>query len=437
MSSQLQSGRTRYRLDNAANIYPAIKSRKRPGLFRVSATLTEPVDPTLLQEAADATLARIPSFAVRMRSGLFWHYFSHSDEQIRVQPDVINPCMGLTPEKDNGFQIRVRYHDRRVALEVFHSVSDGSGALVFLKTLVAQYLRLRGIEVPATHGVLDCAEAPKPGEVVDDFTAFAGQSPPQRRRTSRAYHVPGTPLPFDEIIITTGTLLVEVIKAESKRFGVSITEYLVGTLLHVLTEIQISDALFRLRPVRLQVPVDLRRFHPSETLRNFASYVGPTIDPSQGEHTFEEILSSVHHYMRYEVTAKHLRSRVAMNIRTERNPLIRALPLFVKNRAINVGYALSGPAIHTSTLSNLGMVRLPDAMTPHIEAFDFLLGPSRVAHVDCAVVGYGDKLRINFSRVIQEPVVERAFFTTLVRHGVHVKVDSNTEATCPTVSSVA
>ena len=433
MNSQWQSGRRRYRLDNAANIYPAIKSRKRPGLFRVSATLMEPVDSGLLQEAANATLVRVPSFAVRMRSGLFWHYFSHSDEQIRVQPDVINPCMGLTPEKDNGFQIRVRYHDRRIALEVFHSVSDGSGAMVFLKTLVAQYLRLRGVEVPATHGVLDCDEAPRPGEVADDFVAFAGQSPPKPRRTSRAYHVSGTPLPFDDIDITTGTLSVEAIKAESRRFGVSITEYLAGTFLHVLTEIQTGEAPFRLRPVRLQVPVDLRRFHPSETLRNFASYVGPTIDPSQGEHTFEEILSSVHHYMRYEVTAKHLRSRVAMNVRTERNPLLRALPLFIMNRAINVGYALSGPAIHTSTLSNLGMVQLPAAMMPHVETFDFILGPSRVAHVDCAVVGYSDKLKITFSRVIEEPVVERAFFTFLVRQGVSVKVEANKEAACRTV----
>lgn len=155
VSNQVQSGRKRYRLDNAANVYPAVRSRKHPGLFRVSATLKEPVEPELLQQALKTTLRRIPSFSVRMRSGLFWHYFSHSDDPIYIQEDVINPCMVLSSSRDQGFQIRVRHHDRRVALEVFHSVSDGSGAMVFLKTLLAQYLILRGIAITPTDGVLD------------------------------------------------------------------------------------------------------------------------------------------------------------------------------------------------------------------------------------------------------------------------------------------
>ncbi|MBN1247909.1 MAG: hypothetical protein JXC32_09645 [Anaerolineae bacterium] len=432
VSSQAHDARRRYRLDNAANVYPAIKNRKRPGMFRVSATLRQQVEPDLLQEALDATLKRIPSFAVRMRSGLFWHYFSHSEDQIHIQEDVINPCMRLSPQKDNGFQIRVRHHDRRIALEIFHSVSDGSGALVFLKTLVGQYLRLDGTDIPATHGVLDCGQPPRPAEAADDFRAFAGQSPPTRRRKRHAYHVSGTKLPHHDINIITGTVPVGAVRAESKRHGVSITEYLTSVYLTVFNDIQKTESRHSRRPVRVQVPVDLRRFYPSETLRNFASYVGPTIDPTHGDYTFEEILSSVHHYMRYEITAKHLRSRVATNIRTERNLLIRMLPLFVKNRAISVGYQLSGPAIYTSVLSNLGVIEIPPEMAAHVEMFDFLLGPSRVANVDCAILGYDNQLRINFTRVIEEPAVERGFFTFLIKQGIPVKVESNKETTaCP------
>ena len=100
----------------------------------------------------------------------------------------------------------------------------------------------------------------------------------------------------------------------------SITEYLIGTYVHVLNSIQALEHRHRQLPVKVQVPVNLRRFHPTETLRNFSSYVGPGIDPTRGDYTFEEVLSSVHHFMRYEVTDKHLRSRVAANTRTEQNP---------------------------------------------------------------------------------------------------------------------
>ena len=385
------------------------------------------MQPALLQDALNTTLKRIPSFSVRMRSGLFWHYFSHAIEAPTIQEDVINPCMALSSHNDKGFQIRVRYHDRRVALEVFHSVSDGSGAIVFLKTLLAQYLALRGISVPATHGVLDCSVPPRAGETTDDFAAFAGESAPRSRRERRAYHVAGTLLPHHRIEIITGTLPVDAVKTEGRRYGVSITEYLTGVYLYVLYGIQRSVPRLRSLPVKVQVPVNLRQFHPSETLRNFSSYVNVGIDPSHGDYTLEEVLSSVHRFMRYEVTDKRMRSRVAVNIRTARNPLVRVMPLFIKNRVISLGYKLSGPAIFTSILTNLGVIQVPAEMAAHVEMFDFNLGPSQITNVNCAMLGYAGQLRINFARVIEEPIVEHAFFTFLVRQGIPVKVESNTE----------
>jgi NRPS condensation-like uncharacterized protein len=434
MNSQAEAVGKWYRLDNAANVYPAIKNKKRPNLFRVSATLRGPIEPERLQHALDITLKRIPSFSVQMRSGLFWHYFSHSEEQVRILEDVINPCMSLSSNKDNGFQIRVRHHDRRIGLEVFHSVSDGSGAMVFLKTLVAQYLTLGGVNVPATHGVLNCDGTSRPAETVDDFGAFAGRSTPKRERQRRAYHVSGTKLPYHDLDIITGTVPVNGLKDESRRHNVSITEYLTGVFLFVLYSFQRAEQRRHPLPVSVQVPVNLRQFHPSETLRNFSSYVCPSIDPTQGDYTFEEILSSVHHFMRYEVTAKQLHSRVATNIQAERNPFLRMLPLFVKNRAISLGYRLAGPAIYSSVLSNLGVVQVPPPMAAHVEMFDFILGPSQVTNIDCAVLGYDGKLRITFTRAIAEAFVERAFFTFLVRRGIPVKVESNKEQNeCPTV----
>ena len=184
-----------YKLDVAANLYPAIRSRKRPGIFRVSADLTQPIDRDLLQKSLDQVLKRIPSFAVKLHAGLFWHYFSESKDRIRVKDDVINPCMHITPQNNQNYLIRVRHHHNRIALETFHSITDGTGAMRFLKTLVAQYLSNQGIKIPLEGGIVDISKQPAPAEYEDAFKAFVAGKPGRKTQKNRSYHVMGQPLP--------------------------------------------------------------------------------------------------------------------------------------------------------------------------------------------------------------------------------------------------
>ncbi|MBN1267914.1 MAG: hypothetical protein JXA25_20650 [Anaerolineales bacterium] len=416
-----------YRLDNAAKLYPAIRSRKNPSTFRVSATMKDPVDPVILQQALDDTLIRLPGFSVRMRSGLFWHYFLQAGEPFRIQEDVVNPCMDFHTQDNGGYLIRVRYFDRRIALEVFHSITDGSGAMVFLKTMVGRYLQLRGIPITPGKGMLDCESSPEEEELADSFREFAGNSSPRSRREQQAYHVPGLALPGAVLNLITGTIPTDALRAEAIKHSVTVTEYLVSVLLFTLYQIQQKDKPRCKQPVKVSVPVNLRQFFPTQTLRNFSSYINPGVEPTQGEYHFDEVIRLVHHFIRYEATEKQLRGKVAANVSSEKSIFVRLAPLFLKNFIISMVYKGVGPTRFTSTLSNLGRVEIPEQMLDHIEHFDLILGPSRVTRVNCAVVGYNGSLRINFSRVIRETFVERAFFTFLVRQGIPVKIESNME----------
>jgi len=430
MTSSNQQGQLNpklYRLDTAANLYPAIRGRKRPGVFRVSATLTQPIRPDFLQLALNTTLKRIPSFSVKLRSGLFWHYFIHSEDLLPVQEDNSNPCMYISSKENNGFLIRVRYHGCRIAVEVFHSVSDGAGAMVFLKTLIAQYLNLIGYSIPPAEGILNCRETPDPSESKDCFRIFAGRSTTRSHPKSRAYHIKGSLIAPPYLNTITGTIPLEAIRSETKKYGVSVTEYMVAAYLFILERIQLSEAPRRPLPIRIQVPVNLRNFHDTKTLRNFSAYVGPEIDPAKGKYTFEEILDLVHHFLHYEVTGKHLRAQVAANVRTTRNPFIRIMPLFVKNRVIHLVFKFIGPISFTSTISNLGVVNIPAEMAVHVETFDLILGATQDTNLSCGMLGYAGNVHIYFSRVIEETLVEREFFSFLVRQGLPVAVESNKE----------
>ena len=162
------------RLDNAALIFPAIRRRRWANAFRVSATLTEAVDPALLQQAVADLMPRFPSMYVRLRTGVFWYYLEELTEPPRVREDYAYPLTLMQARELRSCCLRVMYFHERIAVEFFHSLTDGNGGLVYLKTLTARYLSLRyGVEIPPEEGVLDWREAPRPQELEDSFLRYS------------------------------------------------------------------------------------------------------------------------------------------------------------------------------------------------------------------------------------------------------------------------
>lgn len=414
-----------FRLDNAAKLYPAIKSRKWTAIYRVSIKLNETVDKELLQQALDSTVDRMEVFACRLRAGLFWYYFEKNRKRALITEDAVNPCIRLYTKDNNGYLFRVRTHERRVSLEVFHSVSDGVGGITFIKTLVAQYLRLKGYDIPYTHGVLDCAEKPAAEETEDAFLRYYNKKAVRPWKETRAYRIQGTEEQGHTLNIISGIMSASQVKAKAKAFGVTVTDYLVAAYMYALYTVQMQQHPKKILPIKVSVPVNLRAFFKTNTLRNFSSYVNPEINANWGDYTFEEVLYTVHHCLKSEFTGKTLMSKMSKNVKSEKNMLVRVTPLVLKNPIIHVIYSLAGESRITSTLSNVGVMEVPDEMARHIERFDVMLGAPRLNRINCTACTYGDVLNVCFSSVIKETDIEREFFTLLVRSGLHVKIESN------------
>ena len=413
-------------LDNAAKIYPPAMTKRWNALFRVSATLKEPIDPDLLYAAQLRTLRRFPTFSMRLRKGIFWYYLDKIDGAPEIQQDFQNPCAKMNFSKNRGFAFRVRYYNCRIALEVFHVLTDGTGGMSFLKTLVAEYLSLKHhVTIPREGDLLDCSKDPLPEEMEDGYLRYAGSSPiPEAACT--AYHLNGTPN-RDFLSITTGIISAADIAGRAKALGITVTEFLTAVLVLAVTDWKkAKNSRFqKSRPVKITVPVNLRKMFPSRTVRNFANYANVGIDTRLGEYSFEEVAMIVHHQLKLETSPKRLAAKIASNVGIEKNAFMRLVPLFIKNPVMHIAYRLEGDRKSSSCLSNLGLIKLPGVMEEYIERFDFMLGSLLENPVACAMVGYGDKLYINFSRTILEPFLERAFFTRLVKMGIHVKVESN------------
>ena len=415
-----------YKLDLSAIVYPTLQRRDFSSVYRLSVMLKEKIDPVLLQTALDRTLPRFPTYKVAIRKGLFWRYLEPNNRPgPYVLEDIKNPCMPMPFKGNTRYLIRVYYYDRRISLEAHHSLGDGTGGMCLLQTLTAVYLGLLGHPVKPEGFVLDIDSSPDPEELEDAYMRYANAQFCPPRPAEKTYRVRGTKEPFYTLNIIDGILSVQEVMAVAKRYHASITEYLNAVLLYALLQKQNADFHIRLRPVRIAMPVNLRRFFPSKTLRNFITMVYPSIDPRLGEYQFEEIVEHIHHYMRYYINDKFLRGDITTNAATQRNPLIRVVPLFIKDLVVRTFYTRVQDKNSSAGLTNMGALHVPPDMKPFIERFDIYMGQPFSSRTNCAIISYEDVLTINFASSIVEADVERYFFRKLVQDGIHVKIESN------------
>ena len=415
------------RLDNMAKIYPAAKRKDWSNVFRLSAWLTETVDGATLQTALNAILPRFPSIAVRLRRGMFWYYLEELPEPPEVKADGSDPLTHIEFSDIRKCAFRVVYCRNRISVEFFHALTDGNGGIIFLKTLLAEYIEQKyAVPVPCEHGVLDRREAPKPEELEDSFPKYTNDVSHSRWEED-AFHMSGTTELDNFHHLIVGTLDVKEALALARSYGVTLTVLLASVMISSIVSIQNEQIPRRSRqkPVKVLIPVNLRKLFGSSSLRNFVLNISPGIDPRLGDYSFEEILQIVHHQMAMEITSKQMSSRIEANVRFEQPLIVKLMPLFIKNTAMKMVYDQIAERKTCITLSNLGEVKVPDVMRQYVEKFHFILSVQATTPNNCGVASYNGKLYISFIRKIRESTLERNFFTTLHKLGLHVCVESN------------
>ena len=412
-----------YKLDLSAIVYPTLQRKDFSSVYRLSVLLKEPVKPDILQKAVDIALKRFPTYKTAIRKGLFWRYLEPNTRPGPfVQEDISNFCMPMPFKAGNRYLLRIYYYDRRISLEAHHCLGDGTGGMCVLQTITAVYLRLLGASISNGYFVLDVDSPPDPEELEDAYMRYANAKVRPPRPGEKTYRVRGTKEPFYTFNVIDGILSVKQVKEVADKYHATITEYLNAVLLYALLQKQQSEWHLSLRPVKLAMPVNLRRFFPSKTLRNFITMVYPGIDPRLGDYTFEEIITQVHHYMRYYINEKFLRGDITTNAATQRNPLIRIVPLFIKDY---VFYTKIQDKNSSAGLTNMGALKVPEDMKPYIERFDIYMGQPFSPRTNCAIISFEDTLTINFASSIMEADVERLFFRKLIKDGISVKIESN------------
>jgi NRPS condensation-like uncharacterized protein len=413
-----------YKLDNAAKIYPAISSNSRSNVFRVAVHLKQEVDKDILNAALRITLPRFPAFAVKIKKGLFWYYFDPNDNIPEADIEKVPICGVINSDETNGFLFRVSYFKTRISLEIFHSITDGIGAVAFLKTLIFQYLTISGYDIASDDSILHCEEHPSVSEYEDSFNNYYDSSIKSSWAEQNAYKIAGTRKAHGSISVIHGILKTEAMLTLAKSAGATVTEYIAALLIFSIYSMRLIGRGSKL-PVKISIPVNLRKIFPSRTLRNFSSYVNIGMPFSREPYSFEQILENICMQMKEELKPDKFITKISANVNAEKNIFMRIAPLILKNVVLKTAYNMFGDNLITSSLSNIGVVSVPEDMKRYIERFEFVLGAPVENMLNCAVCSFDGELVISFTRIMEEIEIDKFFFRFLAAKGIDLIIETN------------
>ena len=415
----METGYSKWRkLDNAAIAFPLVTGRNDSRVFRFYCQLKEEVDPDILQSALDQTMEKYPLFQAVLRKGLFWFYLESREIKALVKPERKPPCSQLYIPDQKSLLFRVSYHKNRINFEVYHALTDGTGAMNFITELVQDYLILAHPEVELPR--IEMADEATPGEKEEDSFSqyYSSKIPKNKEKKPPAVQLKGEKLVHSDMQITEVIFSVKEILTKARSYGVSITIFLTAILLCAIHE-EIPKNRQK-RPITLMIPVNLRNYFPSQSMGNFFGWI--EVGYKFEENTsFEQILESVKEQFREKLQ----KDRIAMDmngyVRLEKNPFVRAVPLEIKRYFLIAGANLGGRSI-TAVYSNIGILKFPPEYKPYIERFGVFASTNSLQVCSCS---YEDQFVVGFTSKIPDDRIQKNFIRMLKEEGISCKEEKN------------
>ena len=406
-------------LDNAAKIFPSTSSSHNSKVFRFVCELQEPVEPLILQAALDKTIERFPMYRSVMKRGWFWYYLEDSPLPAAARPEELPPCFPIYPSLRRSLLFRVLYYRRRISLEIYHVLSDGAGALDFLRDLVYEYLRIRHPEAGFPAGSVLAPGVSERQKEADSFQKYYEKPARRFGLSPSAYQICGERLPKNQLAILEGRIPTRELLACARSRGVTLTELLTAVLLRAIYDgMRVRD---RKKTVAVTIPVNLRNYFPSFSSRNFFAIFHVRYDFSKNPDCLEAVLASVKKDFQEKLTAEQLKAQMNGLCALEHNFPARIAPLPLKDIVLRCANRMAAHAA-TASFSNVGRVSMPEGAEKYIRQFGVL---TCAGCLQACAVSFENSFVITFASPFRSRETERVFFQELSRLGLDITLTTN------------
>lgn len=404
-------------LDNAAKLFSAASSPKDTKVFRFYCELKEEVKEEILQEALNQTIQKYPVFLSVMRKGLFWHYLEKSELRPVVREEYKEPCSSLYVRDKKTLLFEVTYYKKRINFEVFHALTDGTGATEFLRELVKNYLYLIHEEdlepVELSNQYLTVKD-----QEDDSFSRYYDPDFPRKKKKKiRAVQIKKGGKGYEELQINEASMSVKELLGIAREKKVSMSVLLTAAFICAIHEEM--SRMQEKKPVILMVPVNLRKIFPSDSMLNFFGYIEPGYQFGGGKDSFEDVLEAVKLYFQENLSKEHMAGRMNELIAIEKHKILKWAPLELKNRCIRAGAKMAEQEV-TAVLSNMSVVKMPEDYAQYIEKFGVYTSTNRT---ELCICSFQDTLSLGFTSRYDSTNIQRNFYRILKELGASVKVE--------------
>ena len=410
------------RLDNSAKIFPISGGKKYSTVFRLSVILKENIQPEILKQAVQITLKKYKSFQVRMKSGFFWNYFEHNPKEPIIEEEKDYPCKYINPKTNNNYLFKVTYFEKKINIDIFHSLTDGNSGTTFFREIIYTYLELCHPDIlkKEERHIRKIEEY----NTEDSYMKNYDKKAKSNASSKKAYILKGKKIRLGAISTIHLLIDLEALKQEAKKNNSTITQYVTAVLIWSIYQENYLKAKGK-KPIKVCIPVNLKKYFASKTMSNFFSYITVEAEMKKDSlNTFEKILEFVKKDFAKKLVEEEIMKTMSVNVKIGNNPFVRVIPLAVKKTLVRLSY-IEIRKYTTITYSNIGRIGIIGKYKDYMEYFVMLIAPEPVEKIKCSSCTFENTMTMTFTSILDDNSIEKRFFQFLKEKGISIQIESN------------
>ena len=408
------------RLDNSAKIFPISAGKKYSTVFRLSVVLKEKVNSIVLEKAVNKVLEEYKMFKVRMKTGLFWYYLEYNPKNPIIEEEKDYPCKYINPKTNNNYLFKVTYFENKINIDIFHSLTDGNSGSIFFKEIIYTYLELMYPEVFTEERKTRKIEV----DTEDSYMKNYDKKAKSNASSKKAYTLKGEKIRLGAVSAIHEIIDLNSLKEESKKYQATITQYLTAVLIYAIYEENYKKNKGK-KPIKVCIPVNLKKYFPSKTMSNFFSYITLIAEMEKDNlYTFEKIIEFVKNDFKKRLTEEEIIKTMSANVKLGNNPFIKVIPLELKKILVRLSY-IEIRKYTTTTFSNIGRIGIIGKYQDYIDYFLMLIAPETVEKIKCSSCTFENKMVFTFTSILNDNRIEKRFYQFLKEKGIKVEIESN------------
>lgn len=406
-------------MDNAAILFSAATHRSETQVFRFSAELKDFVDGAQLQKALDETIEDFEAYRYIMKQGFFWSYLEETDIQPVVREENQPLCGPLYRKHKRNLLFEVSYYRQTINLEVFHVLSDGAGTLSFFEALLVRYLAVNlGIPLKDFQESITLPQSLSAGRD-DSFIRNSSGKKTKKEKKVKAVRFRGFRYAQNRLKVIQVHLSTREFLELSKEHHGTVTAFLCACFMKSIWEE--LPRRKRRRPIVLSIPVNLRKYYASDSLRNFFNTILIPWNPEDEGVSLMELTPWVHKELKKRTSPELIDAGMNNFVAIEKNIMIKIVPLFLKNLFLKMAY-LAGQKKYTAVVSNVGSLTLPDNISGEIKSFNVSVSTEKI---QICVVSHGDVMSLGITTPFVNSEIQRRLVRCFTDRGLKAEISCN------------